>query len=81
MRQKSGSARYASSHLTERLQDRFGETLANAVCLPVSGLGFCMLDVVQSQVELTVVHFRFATVFGATIREDADSAHALFGKK
>ena len=71
----------AESDLIKLLQDRFVEPLADAICLWVPCLGLGVLDIVQSQVKLIVVRFWLATIFGATVSQDADNAHALFGKE
>ena len=67
--------------LVELLQDGLVEALADAVGLRVAYLGLGMLDVIQGQIELVVMRFRLAAILGATIGQDADHAHALFGEE
>lgn len=54
--------------LVKSLQDRFVEAFANSIGLRVAHLRFCVLDIVQGQVELIIVRFRFAAIFRASIR-------------
>jgi hypothetical protein len=44
----------------------------------MSRFGFCMLNIIDRQVQLVVVRFRFAAIFGAAVGEHANDAHALF---
>ncbi len=41
------------------------ETLADTVCLRMSGFGFCVVYVIDGQIQLVIVLFNFAAVFGA----------------
>ena len=72
---------FAKAYLVELLQHGFMEPLAHAVGLRRSGFGFGMIDIVDCQIELIVMRFRLAAIFGATVSQDADNAHALFGKE
>ena len=57
------------------------EAFADAVGLRVTRLGPRMLDGVHAQVQLIVVRFQFAAVFGSTIRQDADDPMSWEAKK
>ena len=57
------------------------EALADAVGLRVAHFGLGVLNVIQRQIQLVVMRFRLATILRASIRQDADHAHALFGKE
>jgi len=40
-----------------------------------------VIDIVQGQVELVVVGLRPSAILGATVSQDADNPHTLFGKE
>lgn len=71
----------AERDLVELLQNRLVEPLANAVGLRMACLGFGVLDVVECQVQLVIMRFRFAAVFGSPVGQHAQDAHAVFGKE
>ena len=50
------------------------ETFADAAGLRVYGLGFCMLNFVQGQIELIVVRLRLVAGLGATVCQDVRAA-------
>ena len=68
-------------NLIELLQDGLVEALADAVGLRVAHLGLRMLNVIQSQIQLIVMRFRLATILRASISQNSDYAHHLFGKE
>ena len=57
------------------------EALADAVGLRMIGFSPGMFDVVDSQVELIVMSFRFSTILCPSVSQDTDQAHALFCKE
>ena len=71
----------AERDLVELLQNRLVEPLANAVGLRMACLGFGVPDVVECQVQLVIMRFRFAAVFGSPVGQHAQDAHAVFGKE
>ena len=57
------------------------EALTDAVGLRMIGFSPGMFDVVDSQVELIVMSFRFSTILCPSVSQDTDQAHALFCKE
>ena len=62
----------AECNLIKLLQNRFMETLANAIGLWMPHFCFGVLNVVQCQIELVIVRFRFPAIFSAAISKYAD---------
>lgn len=59
------------------VQDRFVETLADAVCLRMPRPGFGVLYAVYTEVQFIIVLFELPAIFRASVRQDADEAHFL----
>jgi len=57
------------------------EVLTDAVGLGVIGFSPGVFNVVNGQVELVVMSFRFSTILCSSVSQNTDQAHVLFCKE
>lgn len=72
---------FAEHDLIELIQNGLVETLADTVCLRMSGFGFCVVYVIDGQIQLVIVLFNFAAVFGASVSENTQHRQRLSFEK
>ena len=64
--------------LIKLLQNGFMKALADSISLRMPNFRLGVLNVIEGQVELVIMRFRPAALFGATVGQHADQAHFLF---
>jgi hypothetical protein len=62
---------FAEGHLVKFLKDGYVEPFADPIGLWRPGFSFGMLDIIDSQIELKIVTFWLTTVFGPSVRQNA----------
>jgi hypothetical protein len=68
---------FAERDLIELLQNGLVEALRNPVGLRMPGLGFGVVDVINRQIQLVIMLFDLAAIFGAPIRQDTQHGQSV----
>ena len=67
--------------LIKLLQNGFMKALADSISLRMSNFRLGVLNVIEGQVELLIMRFRPAAIFGATVGQHAAQAHFLLSQE